>query len=188
MKKEIKIIILGTVIFIVIMALLKPKIDYYLREGDVITIGTNMERVEHALNSWSVESSGKFPRSLEEKTEETNEPFSAFLLKEDWYEPPVFPLGRDRFKPLKERSVNVRDKWCKPIRRKFFYKVIKFESLMDTIPGRASPCGICICTDGIRFKIIGGDKNGYLVPEDITYERGASKPKVIYSNNYWNDE
>ncbi len=184
MRKQIKIIILVFVILIVIAASIAPKARYYLREGDVITIGINMEKVDHALESFCSESSGRYPQSFEEKTEETNKTFSAFLLTEKWYEPPVFPMGRDWFKPSKERSVNVRDKWCKPIRRKMFDKVIKFNLLTDSLPEKIFPCRIYVYTDGVRYKIIGGDKEGFLIQEDITYERGTSKPKIIYSDNY----
>lgn len=188
MKKQIKIIILVSLIFVVILALIVPKARYYLREGDVVTIGNNMEKVEHALESFGSESSGRYPQSFGERTEEKNKSFEDFLLKEDWYEPPVFPMGRDWFKPKKERTINVRDKWCKPIRRKMFHKVIKFKPFTDTIPDRVYPCRICIFTDGIRYKIVGGDKNGYLVPEGTLPERGTFPPKIIYSHNYWENE
>lgn len=188
MKKQIKIIIMASVIFVTILALIIPKARYYLREGDVITIGINMEKVEHSLESFYKESYGRYPQSLEERTKETDKKFLDFLSREDWYEPPVFPMGRDWFKPKKERTINVRDKWCKPIRRKMFHKVIKFKPLTDTITGRISPCKISIFTDGVRYKIAGGDKNGFLVPEGTSPERGTSNPKIIYSDNYWENE
>jgi hypothetical protein len=188
MKKEIKIVLVGSVIFFLIIASIKPKIDYYLREGDVITIRINMEKVAHALESFGSESTGKYPEFIKERTVETNEPFAAFLLKEDWYEPPIFPLGRDWYKPIKERSFSVKRKWCEPIRKKLFHKVIKFKPLTDSIPEKIYPCRIYIYTDGVRYKIIGGDKEGFLIPEDGTEKTEPSKPKIIYSQNYWDKE
>lgn len=171
MKKQIKIIIVVLVIFIAVVALITPKARYYLRQGDVIMIAINMEKVEHALKSWSNESSGRFPRTLDERTKETNKKFLAFLSSEDWYEPPILPK---------------REKWYKPIKERRFYRVVKFKPLLnDNIPDKVFPCMIYVYSDGVRYKIIGGDKEGFLVPEDITYERGASKPKIIYSDNYW---
>jgi hypothetical protein len=188
MKKEIKILILVSVIFIVIMVLITSKARYYLREGDIIMVAINMEKVEHALNSWSIESSGRFPQSLDEKTEETNEPFETFLLKEDWYEPPILPFWEDKYSPVKKRLLLKRENWYKPLKYRFFHKVVNFKPLTDTIPGRILPCRMYILTDGVRYKIVGGDKNGFLVPEDISQGRGASKPKIIYSDNYWENE
>lgn len=168
------------------IALIKPKIDYYLREGDVITIRINMDKVEHALESFRMESSGKYPESLDEKTGETGEPFSAFLLKESWYEPPVFPLWRDKNSAVKRRTLFMRENWFKPIKKREFRKVLKFKPLIDdNVPEKIIPCRIYIYTNGIRYKIIGGDKRGFLVPEDSSCERGTSKPKIIYSHNYW---
>ena len=186
MKKEIKIIILGSVTFILIMALMKPKIDYYLREGDVITISINMEKIAHALESFCSESSGRYPQSFDEETEETNESFSAFLLREDWYEPPVLSLWKDRYNPIKKWSLLMRENWYKPTQKRLFPKVVNFKPLTDTLPGRVLPCRICVLTDGVRYKIVGGDKNGYLVPEGPLPKRGTSTPKIIYSDNYWN--
>ncbi len=188
MKKQIKIIILVFVIFVVIVALITPKARYYLREGDVIMIAINMEKVEHALNSWSKESYGRYPQSLDERTEETNETFSDFLSREDWYEPPVLPLWKDRYNPTKKWSLLMKENWYSPTKKRFFPKVVNFKPLIDTIPRRALPCRIFIYTDGVRYKIIGGDKNGFLVPEDISMKRGSSKPKIIYSHNYWGNE
>ena len=188
MKKEIKIVIVGLVICITIMALIAPKVRYYLLVGDIITIRNNMEKVAHALESFADESYGKYPQLTGEITQETNKPIAAFFSKEKWYEPPVFPFGRDWFKPTKDRTVNVRDRWCKPIRWKRFYRVINFKRLTDTIPRKSNPCRIYIYSDGVRYKIIGVDKEGFLVPEDITKKRGTSNPKIIYSENYLNEE
>ncbi len=189
MRKEIKITIIVFIIFILIIVLIKPKIDYYLREGDVITIRINMDKVEHALESFRMESSGRYPESLDEKTEETGEKFSAFLLREDWYEPPVLPLWNDKYSPLKKRSLLKKENWYKPIKKRNFHRVVKFKPLIDdSLPSRVFPCRICIYTDGVRYKIIGGDKRGFLIPEDSSLERGTSKPKIIYSHNYWENE
>ncbi|MBN1695169.1 type II secretion system protein [candidate division WOR-3 bacterium] len=188
MRKQIKIVILVSVIFIVILALIIPKARYYLREGDVVMVSNNMEKVEHALESFYKESSGKYPESLNERTEETDKKFSDFLLKENWYEPPILPMWRDRNNPIKKWSLLMKESWYKPTQKKIFNKMVNFKPLMDTIPDRVYPCRICIFTDGARYKIIGGDKNGYLVPEGVLPERGTSKPKIIYSDNYWNKE
>ncbi len=180
--------ILVFVIFVAIVALITPKARYYLREGDVVMVSINMEKVEHALNSWSLKSSGRYPQSLDERTEETNESFSDFLLKEDWYEPPVLPLWKDRYNPIKKWSLLMRENWYKPTKKRTFNKMIYFKPLTDTIPRRTLPCRICILTDGVRYKIIGGDKNGFLVAEGPLPKRGTSNSKVIYSHNYWNKE
>jgi hypothetical protein len=185
-KKQIKVIISVSVIFIVILALIIPKARYYLREGDVVMVSNNMEKVEHALESFSKESSGKYPMSLDERTEETDRKFSDFLLKENWYEPPILPLWKDRYNPTKKWSLLMKENWYKPTQQKIFHKVVNFKPLTDTIPDRVLPCRISIFTDGIRYKIIGGDKNGYLVPEGTLPKRGTSTPKIIYSDNYWN--
>ena len=186
MRKEIKLTIIVFIVLILLIALIKPKIDYYLREGDVITIRINMDKVEHALESFYIESSGRYPESLDEKNEETDEKFLEFLLKEDWYEPPVFPLWRDKNSPIKRRTLFMRENWFKPIKKREFRKVVKFKPLVDdNVPEKIIPCRIYIYTDGVRYKIIGGDKRGFLIPKDSSYERGTSKPKVIYSDNYW---
>jgi hypothetical protein len=185
MKKQIKIIILVSVIFIVIVSLIVPEARYYLREGDVIMVSINMEKIEHALNGWSKESSGRYPQSLDERAEETDKKFSDLLLEEDWYEPPVLPLWKDRYNPTKKWSLLMKENWYKPTQQKIFHKMVNFKPLMDTIPARVLPCRICILTDGVRYKIIGGDKNGFLVPEGSSPERGTSTPKIIYSHNYW---
>jgi len=181
-RKQIKIIIFVSVIFIAIVVLIVPKARYYLREGDIVMVANNMEKVEHALESFYKESSGRYPQSLDERIEETDN-----LLKENWYEPPVLALWKDRDNPIKKWSLLMKEGWYKPTQQKVFHKMVSFEPLTDTIPDRVYPCRICIFTDGVRYKIIGGDKNGFLVPEGTLPKRGNSKPEIIYSHNYWDD-
>jgi len=160
MKKRIKIIISIFVISLII-ALIIPEAVTYLTEGDIITTGRNMRKVKYALNRWSMESSEKYPQSLDEKTKKTNEPFSSFLLREDWY---------------------------KPIDKKSLSQMIKFKPLAESISVQVLPYRIYIYTDGNKYKIVGGDERGILIPEDRSVKIGILKPKIIYSPNYGETE